>query len=242
MYYGRHFRSADGTTPPIMGPLLQGYGSISVLTLPADNGTWGIGVIASAADKAMRGLRDTERWTALVASLPLAAHWLDGEPLERRRRRHGQDRGPAPQLHRGRGAGGDRGRRGGGLVGVHQPVAGARCLDRDDALPGPARHAARVRARGPRRLRRGVGRRPRRPRSSPGTGPRCRSTGTAWPRSTHWSPARRTGPTATTGPSSRACSSPRARTPTASGPRSRSRAWCAIPTRCSPIPPCSTRC
>ena len=81
VYYGRHFRSADGTTPAIMGPLLQGYGSISVLTLPADNGTWGIGVIVSAADKAMRGLRDTERWTALVASLPLAAHWLDGEPL-----------------------------------------------------------------------------------------------------------------------------------------------------------------
>ncbi len=81
VYYGRHFRSPDGTTPPIMGPLLQGYGSISILTLPADNGTWGIGVIASAADKAMRGLRDTERWTALVASLPLVAHWLDGQPL-----------------------------------------------------------------------------------------------------------------------------------------------------------------
>ena len=81
VYFGRHFRSADGTTPAIIGPLLQAYGSVSVLTLPADNGTWGVGVIVSAADKAMRGLRDTERWTALVRALPLAAHWLDGEPL-----------------------------------------------------------------------------------------------------------------------------------------------------------------
>jgi 2-polyprenyl-6-methoxyphenol hydroxylase-like FAD-dependent oxidoreductase len=84
VYYGRHFRSADGTTPPVMGPLLQAYGSVSVLTLPADNGTWGVGVIASAADKAMRELRHVERWTAVVRSLPLAAHWLEGEPLEDR--------------------------------------------------------------------------------------------------------------------------------------------------------------
>ncbi|HUY23510.1 MAG TPA: FAD-dependent oxidoreductase [Acidimicrobiales bacterium] len=82
VYYGRHFRSTDGTTPPIFGPFLQSYGSVSALTLPADNGTWGIGVVASAADKAMRPLRDVERWTAVVASLPLAAHWLDGEALE----------------------------------------------------------------------------------------------------------------------------------------------------------------
>ncbi len=84
VYYGRHFRSADGTTPATLGPGLQPYGSVSTLTLPADNGTWGVGVIASGADKAMRGLRDTERWTALVRSLPVAAHWVDGEPLEDR--------------------------------------------------------------------------------------------------------------------------------------------------------------
>jgi 2-polyprenyl-6-methoxyphenol hydroxylase-like FAD-dependent oxidoreductase len=84
VYYGRHFRSADGTTPPIMGPLLQSYGSVSALTLPADNGTWGVGVIASAADKAMRDLRHVEGWTSVVRNLPLAAHWLEGEPLEDR--------------------------------------------------------------------------------------------------------------------------------------------------------------
>ena len=82
VYYGRHFRSADGTTPPIVGPLLQTYGSVSALTLPADNGTWGVGVITSAADKAMRALRHVECWSAVVRSLPLAAHWLDGEPID----------------------------------------------------------------------------------------------------------------------------------------------------------------
>jgi 2-polyprenyl-6-methoxyphenol hydroxylase-like FAD-dependent oxidoreductase len=82
IYYGRHFRSADGSLPPIMGPLLQNYGSISILTLPADNGTWGMAVIASAADKAMRAVRQVDPWTALVKSLPLAAHWLEGEPID----------------------------------------------------------------------------------------------------------------------------------------------------------------
>jgi 2-polyprenyl-6-methoxyphenol hydroxylase-like FAD-dependent oxidoreductase len=84
VYYGRHFRSADGSHPPMIGSLLQNYGSVSVLTLPADNGTWGVGIIASTADPAMRGLLQVDRWTAVVRSLPLAAHWLDGEPIDER--------------------------------------------------------------------------------------------------------------------------------------------------------------
>ncbi len=84
VYYGRHFRSSDGSLPPIMGGLLQNYGSVSVLTLPADNGTWGVGIIASAADTAMRAVRDVDAWSAVVRTMPLAAHWLDGEPLEDR--------------------------------------------------------------------------------------------------------------------------------------------------------------
>jgi 2-polyprenyl-6-methoxyphenol hydroxylase-like FAD-dependent oxidoreductase len=84
VYYGRHFRAADGSLPPMIGPLLQNYGSISVLTLPADNGTWGVAIIASAADAAMRAARNVDAWTAVVRSLPFAAHWLEGEPLEDR--------------------------------------------------------------------------------------------------------------------------------------------------------------
>jgi 2-polyprenyl-6-methoxyphenol hydroxylase-like FAD-dependent oxidoreductase len=82
VYYGRHFRSDDGNHPPIMGPLLQTYGSVSVLTLPADNGTWGVAIIASGADRVMRAVLDVDTWTAAVRSLPLAAHWLEGAPLE----------------------------------------------------------------------------------------------------------------------------------------------------------------
>ncbi len=84
IYYGRHFRSQDGSTPVIIGPLLTSYGSISTLTLPADNGTWGIGVVTSARDTAMRALKDVDTWTRTVKALPLAAHWLDGEPLDDR--------------------------------------------------------------------------------------------------------------------------------------------------------------
>ncbi len=82
VYYGRHFRSGDGSIPAMIGPLLQDYGSITGLSLPADNGTWGVGIITSSRDTALRGLRDVDRWTAVVRSLPLVAHWVDGEPLD----------------------------------------------------------------------------------------------------------------------------------------------------------------
>ena len=82
VYYGRYFRSADGSVPPMIGALLQDYGTLSILTLPADNGTWGVGIIASARDKAMRALHDTETWHRAIAAFPLAAHWADGEPLD----------------------------------------------------------------------------------------------------------------------------------------------------------------
>jgi len=82
VYYGRHFRSADGSVPAMMGPLLQHYGTISVLCLPADNGTWGMGIIASAKDAAMRGVKDPARWEAVISRHPLIAHWLDGEPID----------------------------------------------------------------------------------------------------------------------------------------------------------------
>src|SRR3954452_5195389 len=70
VYYGRHFRSADGSIPPAFGGLLQPYGSISILTLPADNGTWGVGVITSSKDAAMRSLLDVECWEKVVQSYP----------------------------------------------------------------------------------------------------------------------------------------------------------------------------
>jgi 2-polyprenyl-6-methoxyphenol hydroxylase-like FAD-dependent oxidoreductase len=81
VYYGRYFRSPYGALPPALGPLLQHYESVSVLTLPADNGTWGMGVVASAGDAALRATRDVEVWERVIASYPLIAHWLDGDPM-----------------------------------------------------------------------------------------------------------------------------------------------------------------
>jgi 2-polyprenyl-6-methoxyphenol hydroxylase-like FAD-dependent oxidoreductase len=82
VYYGRHFRSGDGSVPAMFGPLLMQYESASILTLPADNGTWGVGVIVSAKDAAVRGLKDVDTWSRTVKGYPLAAHWLDGEPID----------------------------------------------------------------------------------------------------------------------------------------------------------------
>jgi 2-polyprenyl-6-methoxyphenol hydroxylase-like FAD-dependent oxidoreductase len=81
VYYGRHFRSADGSVPPAFGPGLMPYDSVSTLTLPADNGTWGVGLVASSGDAALRAARDPDVWTRVIASYPLVAHWLDGEPI-----------------------------------------------------------------------------------------------------------------------------------------------------------------
>jgi flavin-dependent dehydrogenase len=81
VYYGRHFRSLDGSVPFAFGPPLQSVGSVSTLTLPADNGTWAVGIVAVSGDAALRGLRDNDRWMTALESFPLAAHWGDGEPL-----------------------------------------------------------------------------------------------------------------------------------------------------------------
>jgi flavin-dependent dehydrogenase len=81
VYYGRHFRSSDGSVPPAFGPPLQAYDSVSILTLPADNGTWGVGLVTSARDEMLRRARHVEQWERIVASYPLVAHWIDAEPI-----------------------------------------------------------------------------------------------------------------------------------------------------------------
>jgi flavin-dependent dehydrogenase len=84
IYYGRHFRSASGDIPPAIGGFLQHLGTISSLTLPADNGTWSVTLVISAKDKALHALRDAATWEKAVRSLPLVAHWLDGTPIDDR--------------------------------------------------------------------------------------------------------------------------------------------------------------
>jgi 2-polyprenyl-6-methoxyphenol hydroxylase-like FAD-dependent oxidoreductase len=82
MYYGRHFRAADGEMPPAMCGLLTPWGTVSTLTLPCDNGTWGLGIITSAKDAALRPLKDVDTWMRTWRSYPLVAHWVDAEPVD----------------------------------------------------------------------------------------------------------------------------------------------------------------
>lgn len=80
-YYGRYYRSDDGATPAMVAPLLTPVGSFSVLTLPADNGTWSLTLYGMADDAPLRRFRDEDVFDRVVSELPLHAHWLDGEPL-----------------------------------------------------------------------------------------------------------------------------------------------------------------
>lgn len=80
-YTGRYFRSADGTVPALAAPVLSPIGSFSVLTLPADNGTWSVTLYGLSADPAVRRFRDPAVFERVVRACPLHAHWLDGEQI-----------------------------------------------------------------------------------------------------------------------------------------------------------------
>jgi 2-polyprenyl-6-methoxyphenol hydroxylase-like FAD-dependent oxidoreductase len=82
LYFGRHFRSADGSVPPMFGPAQMHWGTISSLTLPADNGTWAVVLVTGSKDSPLRLLREADRWDAVVRGLPPVAHWLDGTPID----------------------------------------------------------------------------------------------------------------------------------------------------------------
>jgi 2-polyprenyl-6-methoxyphenol hydroxylase-like FAD-dependent oxidoreductase len=82
IYYGRHFRSPSGEIPPPLCGLLSPWGTVSTLTLPADNGSWGLGIVTSAKDATLRGLKDVDTWMRTWKSYPLVAHWVDAEPLD----------------------------------------------------------------------------------------------------------------------------------------------------------------
>ena len=80
-YYGRHFRTRTGELPRAETNLLQHYDSVSVLTLPGDNGTWSVVLTTASRDRHLHALREPDRWDAALARYPLAAHWRDGEPI-----------------------------------------------------------------------------------------------------------------------------------------------------------------
>ena len=80
-YFCRHFRSDDGSIPKPMATPLMEYPTHTMMTVGADNGTWGVVILTRANDAALRGLADTETWTRAVKGHPLHAHWLEGEPI-----------------------------------------------------------------------------------------------------------------------------------------------------------------
>jgi 2-polyprenyl-6-methoxyphenol hydroxylase-like FAD-dependent oxidoreductase len=77
-YYTRFFA---GTQPVRRGPILTPLGSISILTLPGDNGTWSVTIFTASGDQPLKTLRHEEQWTKVIRSCPLHAHWLDGQPI-----------------------------------------------------------------------------------------------------------------------------------------------------------------
>ena len=81
VYYTRFFRSADGSTPAPRAPLNSPFESHSILTLPADAGTWSVTLYGAAADPPLKRLRHEPVWTAVMRASPLHAHWLEGEPM-----------------------------------------------------------------------------------------------------------------------------------------------------------------
>ena len=78
-YYTRYF--SGPALPPRIGPPILPIGTMTLLTLPGDNGTWSVTVYAAAGDAPLKGLRDADTFTRVVRACPLQAHWLDGEPV-----------------------------------------------------------------------------------------------------------------------------------------------------------------
>ena len=80
-YYTRHYGSPDGP-PTGTGGALTHHPSYSVLSLPADNGTWGLALIVSSTDPATRRLRETPCWEAALRASGVDERWLAGTPLD----------------------------------------------------------------------------------------------------------------------------------------------------------------
>jgi 2-polyprenyl-6-methoxyphenol hydroxylase-like FAD-dependent oxidoreductase len=79
-YYSRTYEHRSGL-PEARGPLLSALSTVSALTLPGDNNTCVVAVVASAGDKPLKALRHNDVYERVVRSMPSLAHWIDGEPL-----------------------------------------------------------------------------------------------------------------------------------------------------------------
>ena len=80
-YCGRFWRSPDGSVPEMRMPALTACGSISLLTIPSDNGTWSTTIYTASDDKPMRAVREPGAFERVWRAFPEHGHWLDGEPI-----------------------------------------------------------------------------------------------------------------------------------------------------------------
>ena len=77
-YYTVYFA---GSPPPLVGPVVAEFGTISFITLPADNGVWAITVWCASGDRPLKALRHLDTFKRVVALSPVQALWLDGEAI-----------------------------------------------------------------------------------------------------------------------------------------------------------------
>ena len=82
VYYTRFYRrrEGEGFPEPYVMSLFRA-GSISILTVPGDNDTWGVTIFTTTSDKKMRAVRDARAFERVIAAHPLRAHWLEGEAI-----------------------------------------------------------------------------------------------------------------------------------------------------------------
>lgn len=78
--YNTQFYRGDAM-PELRGDLLSPAGSLTALTMPGDRDHWAVTLYHSPRDKAMRRVRDPEVFERVLRSLPLQAHWADGERI-----------------------------------------------------------------------------------------------------------------------------------------------------------------
>lgn len=79
VYHTQFYRGP--VLPEVRGDLLAAIRSISIVTMPGDNGYWSVTLYHSPSDKAMLKVRDPKVFDRVLRSLPLHAHWSDGEAM-----------------------------------------------------------------------------------------------------------------------------------------------------------------
>ncbi|MEV2273780.1 NAD(P)/FAD-dependent oxidoreductase [Nonomuraea africana] len=82
VYYARHYRdSGNGLPEATHWPLIH-QETVTAGTLPGDNGTWSLFLVASSRDQDLRALREVDAWDRAIELFPEYAHWArHGEPL-----------------------------------------------------------------------------------------------------------------------------------------------------------------